>query len=104
MGYIDETFKRANTMQIRSFLLYGTDEINIDDSTYEQRLKNALSSMNTLLEKLYPDELERDDAFNDFNSVLAHYADIYTEIGIKAGARILYDLLLSNTNTQKAGS
>lgn len=98
MGYINDTFRRTNTKQIRAFLLYGADEIEIDDSTYEQRLKNAATSMYTRLEGLYPDEKERDDAFNNLNAVLADYSDIYTEIGIKLGARILYDLLLSDIN------
>jgi O-acetylhomoserine/O-acetylserine sulfhydrylase-like pyridoxal-dependent enzyme len=93
MGYIETALKRANIQDLRSFILHGTDELNICTDTYEERLDSATASMHVRLKTHYPDMEEQQDAINDLNYALSNYQDVYTEIGMKLGARLILELL-----------
>jgi hypothetical protein len=45
------------------------------------------------LERTYADGEERDAAFDELTQTLTTYQDVYFELGIKTGARLLYQLL-----------
>lgn len=93
MGYIETALKRANIQDLRSFILHGTNELNICSNTYEERLDDATASMYVRLKNLYPDTEEQQDAINDLNHALSNYQDVYTEVGMKLGARVILELL-----------
>ena len=51
------------------------------------------------LERTYPDETELDNAVADLSQALTVHDDVYMELGMKAGARLLYQLLLTDDQT-----
>jgi hypothetical protein len=48
------------------------------------------------LESLYPNETELDKAAADLSKALTAYEYVYMELGMKAGARLLHQLLLTD--------
>lgn len=95
-GHIKKIFERVTLQQMRSFLLSGVDDFN-DDLTLIERITNDQKPIFERLEKLCPDETELDNAVCDLSQALTAYENAYMEIGMKAGARLVYTLLLENT-------
>ena len=91
---IKEIYARADIKQIRSFVLEGADAFD-DFRTFEQRLEDQKEIFERL-QRLYPDEIELDDAVSDLSKALNSYENVYTEIGMQIGARIIYQLLLQD--------
>ena len=104
MGYIDDAFKRMNTYQIINFLIYGVDCDADEAPTYQDALKKGCDPIFRRLDILYPDAAERDEAAADLSKALAAYEYVYMELGMKAGARLIYQLLLIDNRvcTEKA--
>lgn len=94
--YIKDVFSRMNLHQLLSFLLYGTDDFAKRTTPYQETLKAGSDPIYKRLEKVYPNEAEWDEAAVDLSQALAAYECVYTELGMKAGARILHQLLLSD--------
>jgi len=94
MSYISDTFKRMSTYQIINFLLYGneTDE----EPPYKDALKKSCDPIYKRLEILYPNKTERDKAAADFSHALTTYECVYMDLGMKAGARLIHQLLLTD--------
>lgn len=91
--YIKETFDRMDLRQIRSFLLYGTDDFAEETHPYREKLKENSKPIYKRLESIYPDETELDKAAADLSQALTAYEYVYRELGMKAGARLLHQLL-----------
>lgn len=89
MNYFDNIMKRANVMELRAFLLDGAELGEIDSRSYEERLDSAYK----LLGKHYTfsDGYSADD--DEVIEALAIFQDVYTEIGMRAGAKIALELL-----------
>jgi len=96
MGYIEEAFKRVDIQHIRDFVLHGAEANKISDLTYKERLDDSTASMYVRLKNLCQDEEDYDDTMDDFHHALSVYTNVYTEIGIKIGAKLQHDLLLSD--------
>lgn len=96
MDYIKEAFGRMNLQQIRSFLLYGADDYAEDTHPYIDALKNGCDPIYKRLEMLYPDETERDQAEADLSQAFNAYEYVYMELGMKAGARLVHQLFLTD--------
>lgn len=94
--YIKDAFGRMNLRQIRSFLLYGTDDFAEEVQPYRDRLKENSNPIYRRLESIYPDGAELDKAAADLSQALTAYEYVYMELGMKAGARLLYHLLLTD--------
>ncbi len=94
--FVKEAFARMNLPQIRSFLLCGTDEFSEPAQPYREALKQASDPIYRRLESLYPDGGELDSANADLSVALSAHQDIFMELGMKAGARLLYHLLLTD--------
>ncbi|MCL2774002.1 MAG: hypothetical protein FWD71_11695 [Oscillospiraceae bacterium] len=92
-NYIKDIFSRMDLQQIREFLLYETSPVEIDTRPYEERLKDDSESIVERLKQLYPDEREFDKAMSDYENAVAASEAVYLEIGMKAGARLLFQLL-----------
>ncbi|MDL2218692.1 hypothetical protein LJC27_08580 [Christensenellaceae bacterium OttesenSCG-928-M15] len=93
MDYIKEAFGRMNLQQMISFLLFGTDDFAEETHPYRDRLKRNSDPIYRRLESIYPDEAELDKAAADLSQALTAYEHIYMELGMKAGARLLHQLL-----------
>ena len=93
-NYIQDMFTRTDLRQIREFLLHGAEALETESDPYHIRLKQGSDAIYERLKDLYPDEEKRDEANGDLSQALSVYESVYIEIGMKAGARILYQLLL----------
>lgn len=86
-------FERMEIGQICTFLLNGVDDLKADTRSYEQRIKEEDEPLYKRLENLYPDGQERDDFLSDITQALVIREEVYMEIGMKAGAKLIFQLL-----------
>lgn len=93
---IKDIFERMDMPQLRSFLLYGVEDFAEEAQPYHEALKAGSEPIYKRLENLYPDETELDNAAADLSQALTAYEYVYMELGMKAGARLIYQLLLTN--------
>lgn len=77
-------------------MLYGAEDYNIDSKPYSVRIEEGGDPIYKRLETLYTYEFERDKAANDLSQALATHDAVYMEIGMKTGARLIYQLLLED--------
>lgn len=94
----EEIFKRMDLQQIRAFILDGLDTAEIYNCTYSERLNKGNELITERLKSIYRDENEFSDAMEEFYNAQTVNSEIYTEIGIKAGARLMFQLLYQNDN------
>ena len=95
-NHIKEAIERTNLQDIREFLLYGVEECKHSNETFEIRLREGSNAIYERLGSLYPDEKEHAEATDDLNKALSTYESTFMEIGMKAGARLIYQLLLKD--------
>ena len=95
MGYIKEAISRANLQDIREFLLHGGELCSYRNEPYEAWLKKECDPIYKRLEALFPTEESREQASADLSQALSAYQSVYTELGMKMGAKMLYQLLVS---------
>ena len=91
-----EIFKRMNLQDIRHFFIYGADEYVPDTRSYVERIKTGSDPIYERLESVYPKGTELDAANNDLSAALDAYEEVYMELGMKAGARLVCQLLFEN--------
>jgi hypothetical protein len=104
--YFSDIFARMDLKQVREFLLYATAETDEEDLPYGERIKQGGDPIYNRIENLYADNTtERDKAASDLSQALAAHDAVYMEIGMKAGARLIYQLLLCDEHIiqNKAG-
>ena len=101
--YIKEAIARTNIQDIREFLLEGVEEYTYRDKPYDIWIKKECDPIYKRLEALYPDGDKRDEAAAELSQALTAYQSVYMEVGMKAGARLIYQLLLTDDTTQPAG-
>ncbi len=92
--------KRARIQQLCAFLKDGVDLENwfmeVDDRPYEQRWQEGERPIWRLLEETFPDGKALDDAAEKLCRALEVNQYIFMEIGIKAGAHLVLELLRGN--------
>jgi len=92
--YIEDIFTRVDLCQIREFLLRGVEPLETEDQAYGARLEKGRDAIYKRLQTLYPgDEDSLDEAYYDLAQALGSCESVFTEIGMKAGARLVYQLL-----------
>jgi len=90
----EEIFERMDLHKIRHFILYGVESDEAYNLTYKQFLTESSILLTDRLRSLYKDdEIELTNATDEFNTALTVNSEIFTEIGMKAGARLLFQLL-----------
>ena len=95
-NYIDYTFARMDIKEIRSFLIDGLDEFDQNSDTYVERLKKGSDPLYKRMEAMYTNEEELGKANADISKAVTAYESVYMELGMKAGARLVHQLLISN--------
>ena len=93
--HITSAFARTDLRQIRAFILQGTEDINVKDESYKTRLEQCDNAIIKRLESVYTDSTELDKAFSDLAVATTVHQEVYMELGMKLGARLLYQLLVS---------
>jgi hypothetical protein len=95
--YIEEIFERADLQAVREFLINGAEGAGgIDRRPYKQRLEEGCAPMGRFLDAQCAGAEERDAAFSCITQACTAYQDIFFETGMKAGARLLYQLLFEH--------
>lgn len=89
----EEILARMDLQQLRSFILDGLDSMEVYDCSYEERLKKGDELIINRLRNIYKDNKEFSDAVDDFYHAQVINSEVFTEIGLKAGARFLIQLL-----------
>ena len=93
---VDRMFKHMNLQAIRNLLIDGNDEYAFDSRPFSVRLKTGSDPIFKRIESLYPDSKERDEAVADLCRALNNYEAVFMELGIKAGARLICELLITD--------
>lgn len=92
--------RRINIQEIRSFVLDGIDLSNWrekpDMDNYEERLRKGEAPLWEFLENLYPDEDKQDDIYGRICKAIIINQEVYTELGIRLGANLIFELLQTN--------
>ena len=96
MNYIKDTFTRMDLQQIRQFLLQGTENLSYENQTYHDRLTQGSDPIYNRLKEIYPKQAEFDRAASDLSTALTTHENVYMELGMKAEARLVYQLLLTD--------
>jgi hypothetical protein len=96
MDFIEKAFARMDLPQLRSFLLYGSGEYDEEVRPYQTALDKGSAAIRNRLESVYPDATDLDHAVADLNDALVTYENVYMELGMKAGARLLHHLLAND--------
>ena len=93
MNFIKQIFPRANLSQISEFILYGQELCQADRRPYSEQIKEAYDIADATLEKFIKDPEEFEEADVKFNRVFGVYESVYTQIGLHAGAALVFELL-----------
>ncbi len=95
--YSKDYFERANLGQLLNFIKYGVECLNESNEPYIIRLENSSKEIRRLLNEKHPTFEE----YNEIEKVLTHafsvYEEVYLEIGVKMGAKLIYQLLLDDS-------
>ena len=94
--YIAQACARMNLAQIRSFILSGEPERSQHGANYEERLDEAGEPIYAQINKLYPTARESTEPTDELSHALSTFQEVGFEIGMKAGARLLYQLMLED--------
>jgi len=97
MSYAGEIFDRLGLSQYRDLLLYEDSPLYDvrDRRSYDAILKDDCEPIYNRLKNIYRDDKkEIDNANTDLIQALTAYENVYMEIGMKAGARIIFDLIV----------
>ena len=89
-----DTFARMDLQEVREFFLTGNNPSAPKTEPYNIRLRNGTEPIYKRLEQDYADRSERETATSELANALIAYSDVYMELGMKAGARLVYQLLL----------
>ena len=92
--HIKQIFECTDLQHIRELLLCGT-ELNEppDKRPYSDRLEDGSVHIVNRLKQFSQDEQEFSAMCDDFSEATVAYTNVFLEIGMKAGARLLFQLL-----------
>ena len=93
-SYIKSAFTRSALQNLCEFMFSGVEKYKIETDSYETRLKDSTDAIDNRLKKLYPNDDEYNEAYADLANALSTYQDVHMELGMKIGARLLYQLLI----------
>ena len=88
-----EFHKRLDLQHLREFLLHGTETVEINSKSYQERVKDAGKGIYELLERTFLNENERENATNLLYCYINAVEEVYMEIGMQCGAEIFVQLL-----------
>ena len=95
-NHIDKTFARMDIQKLIRFFIYGEESNTQDNAPYFERLEKASEPIYNRIYSLYPNAKDATEPCNELSHVLSTFQDVYMEIGMKAGARLLYQLMIED--------
>ena len=98
MENLNDILKLANIQELRSFLLEGVELSDAPDPRpYAKRIREDENRLYQFLHDAFKDRTDEDLACEIAGNALNTFSDAYMEIGILAGARLLYALLIDDS-------
>ena len=95
--HITKTFARMDMQKLIRFLIYGEESKTQDNTTpYSERLDKASEPIYNRIYSLYPNAKDATEPCNELSNALSTFQDVYMEIGMKAGARLFYQLMVED--------
>jgi len=97
--HINEAFARISLEQTRAFILTGgkSNHEQDKDLQYSKRLLTASDPIYNRINTLYSDNrTEREKANDEITNAVTAFQEVYMDIGMKAGARLLYQLMVED--------
>ena len=92
--HIKQIFERTHIQQIRELLACGIELGDMPDKRpYGDRLEDGSVHIVNRLKNFSKDEEEFAAVYDDFSEATVAYTNVFLEIGMKAGARLLLELL-----------
>ena len=92
-NYINEIFERADLQQICEFFVSGLETEEPDLRPYGERLEESSLHIVNRMKYITKDEQEFSDYYDDFSEANTAYTKVFLEIGMKVGARLMFQLL-----------
>ena len=89
MEYTKEMLKRINLQQLRGFITMGKIEEH-DERSYSERLEQATEPLMKIFKDNSPSEEDFDNALR---YALTECEYVFTEIGMKVGAKLIFEIL-----------
>jgi hypothetical protein len=99
--HIKDVFARMDLQHIRAFVLTGAKELHPQAESYEVRIIQASNAISKRIDSLYSDTNELDKATTELADALTAFQDVYFEIGMKFGARLVHQLLMTDNFTDR---
>ena len=94
---IQQIFERTNVQQIREFLMAGLELCEpFNTKPYNERINDGVSNIERWLKVNAKNDDELDKVFFDFGEAVETYREVFLEIGMKVGARLMFQLLCEN--------
>ena len=101
--YLANILNRASVQFLRNFYLTGKEAPRINPQTYQTRLKLSKKPIVERLEHIYKNDLqELEESEKELLFMSTEYKNVFMEIGLKMGARLIIDLIRENKNAFKA--
>ena len=94
--HITKTFARMDMQKLIRFFIYGEESKTQNGESYDERLEKASEPIYQRIYKLYPNATDATEPCNELSNALSAFQDVYMEIGMKAGARLLYQLMIED--------
>ena len=95
--HIAKTFARMDIEKLVRFFIFGEESKTKHSSdSYEERLDKASEPIYNRIYSLYPHAKDSTEPCNELSHALSTFQDVYMEIGMKAGARLLYQLMIED--------
>lgn len=91
-----EFYRRLNLQHIRDFIICGTEAVEVNSDSYEERIEKAHVVISDLLHEYFPDESEYEKIMVPVYGYVTAVQDVFMEIGMQCGASLLIQLLSSN--------
>jgi hypothetical protein len=93
MSEMSEILERVSVRNISQFFLFDENPIEKDDVSYNERLDSAYKEIINFLKEKYTGDKEFLKMESRINRFARIREDIYMEIGIRCGARLMATLL-----------
>ena len=96
MDCISDILARANLQQIREFILYGSESLDVSKKDYLQRLTEAREAAIVAIDEKVSDPAAADALTELMFAYASSVGDVYMEIGMQCGASLSSQLLSKN--------
>ena len=89
----EEMLKRTTRENIIEFIMHGVECVPGERPSIEEKVKDAWKSITQVIEEKISDSQESEAVLEAINAGVASIQDAHFEVGFKAGATTLFNIL-----------